>query len=411
MPLVLTPWKRSRRQEPDESDLDEVEAQLRDPATTIDRLLVLRTTEGGLAFRMYGFPDIESANEYTQRHLWLEAQRGMLAFWALHHPPYPATDDAEAVVIVRDPYHQGVVQIYSFVDMDAALGFVREEFRNGMDLSLALIFWAQPVTLEAPPELDSGQVHEQAYTPAAAVRTPSPTPQPVRSQAPAPAPQTMKPSYAANGASAPAQAAPAPSAPAAPARKTKKTAAKQSRFAETKERILSWPGWDGLVPHMAEAAMLKGDAYERARDDKHGTGRARLIVAVAIAAAGFNGLSSGFGSAITHAIFAAFGWALFGLVVYWVGTVVSGGHFGWPVFKRLVRTLGIAASPAIFFALGIIPLYGAIPVLAVYVWILVTTVHAIVPALETDQNSAVVTSAFGVLMLFAVAEVMPALMA
>jgi hypothetical protein len=46
-------------------------------------------------------------------------------------------------------------------------------------------------------------------------------------------------------------------------------------------------------------------------------------------------------------------------------------------------------------------------VIGVYVWIFLTTSRAIAEPLELDNQSAVITAAFGVLTLFAISQVLP----
>lgn len=419
MPLLLSPWKRTTHEEPAEADLDNaiVEVRRPDPASMVDRLLVLRPTEGGLAFHLYGFPDVESANDYVQNRLRLEAQQGVIAFWALHGRPSTG-EPVDAVVIVRDPYHAGVVQIYSFVDMDAAQEFVRDEFRNGMDLNLILVYWAQSVDIDRPPELAPSVSTENAYFRmsgvASGVEAPPQPPRPAAvpgPSAPSPRRKEHQTSAASNqAAAAPAKPVQAPTKEPDPEAGTD-GATQPSWLSRTTQGIIAWPGWDGLVPRMVLASLLNDDMYERTCDERHATGRARFIVALAVFAAGFGALNSGIMNAFSHLVFAALGWAAFGMVVYGFGTLVAGGRVGRRPFRRLVRTLGIAASPALLLVFGIIPVYGAIPVLAVYVWLFLTTTHAITPALELDSNSSVITAAFGILTLFAVAEVLPVLVA
>lgn len=397
MPLLLSPWKRTHQEAPaaHEAEPDIVEFRRPDPTATLDRLLVLRPTEGGLAFRLYGFPDVESANDYVQQHLWLEAQQGVTAFWALHSPPRGADEAADAVVIIRDPHHPGIVQIYSFTGMDAACEFVHAEFRNGIDLSLVLMYWAQSVDIEKPPALTSGQTPTRQYIATPTLERHAQT-----------MPLEVRRESTVRVDEKPKSVARAETAEAVPEDEDG-DAGEPSRLSVLSERIISWPGWDGLVPRMMQAMLLDDELYEEMNRDKNATGRARLIIGLGIFAAGFAALGAGIMGFAWHLVFAAAGWAAYGAMVYWFGTTVANGRQTPKTFKHLVQTLGLAASPAVFLVLGIIPTFGAIPVIAVYVWIFLTTTHAISAPLELDSQSAVVTAAFGVLTLFAVSQVLP----
>lgn len=398
MPLLLSPWKRTHTEASpvDAAETDIVELKRADPATELDRLLLLRPTEGGLAFRLYGFPDVTAANAYVQQHLWLEAQQGVKAFWALHHQPENAGEPADAVVIVRDPQHPGVVQIYSFTDMAAANEFVQMEFRNGIDLSLVLMYWAQSVDIEKPPALTSRPSEAPAAPAQATQRSQTPVKRRVSIA------QPSSPVPAAAGATAAAIS----TTEAIPDDEYEEDG-EPSRISQMAQDVMLWPGWDGLIPRMTQAMMLDEEVYEELDRDKHAIGRARLIIGLAIFAAGFGAIRGGFADAFWTMSFTAVGWAMYGAMLYWVGTTVVQGRKTKKTFNQLVRALGLAASPGIFLLLGIIPVFGAIAVIAVYVWIFLTTTHAISTPLELDSQTSVLTAAFGVLTLFAVSQVLP----
>lgn len=402
MPLLASPWKLMRHEQIESAQPGPiVEMRRPDPASTVDRLMVLRPTEGGLAFRMYGFPDLAAANEYVQTHLWLEAQSGVIAFWALHEPPGGPDDPADAVVIVRDPYHPGVVQLYSFVSMDAAQDFVRQEFRNGIDLNLVLLYWADSVAIERPRELASSAEPDRAYFAMPTIeRSAALFPREVKRAPPLGVKQQK--SQMKQVSAQPGQEAEPPD--------SEDAGGEPSRLSIIAERVMSWPGWDGLVPRMVQAATLNEDVYAETERDRHATGRARLMFGIAIFAAGFGALGAGVITAMWQVAFAVVGWSAYAAVIYGFGTTVAGGRRTPKTFRFLVQTLGLAAAPGIFLALGIIPVYGAIPVLGVYVWIFLTSVHAISPALELDRDSSVVTAAVGSLTLFGIAQVLPILL-
>lgn len=402
MPLLASPWRRIRQEEPVQAIATEPVAEMQrpDPASTIDRLLVLRPTEGGLAFRMYGFPDVAAANEYVQTHLWLEAQAGVKAFWALHAPMGPPDVPSEAVVVIRDPYHPGIVQLYAFVNMNAAQDFVRSEFRNGIDLNLVLVYWAESVDIDRPPEIGSDLAVDRAYyaTPTIA-RHAKEFPRELKR---VPVTVQEKPKQMSQ--------TPAQSSEAVEPQDNIEETGEPSGLSAVMHRVMEWPGWDGLVPRMFQAMTLNEDVFQETEKDKHATGRARLLFGIAIFAAGFGALGAGVITAFWQIAFAAAGWFAYAAIIYGFGTTVAGGRKTPTTFRFLVRTLGLAAAPGIFLALGIIPVYGAIPVLGVYVWVFLTTVHAISPSLDMDRDSSVVTAAVGSLTLFAIAQVLPILL-
>ena len=93
-----------------------------------------------------------------------------------------------------------------------------------------------------------------------------------------------------------------------------------------------------------------------------------------------------------------------------LGSLGFGGRSSPRTFEQLVQTLGLAATPALLLAFGVIPIYGPIPVLVAFFWMFITTVHATYPPLNIDRQSAIVTAAVGCLTLFAVSRVGPILL-
>jgi len=100
--------------------------------------------------RMTCFADAIAACKHVQ--FWFpQAYRSRLtAFWALSARPKQDAEplEAEALVLVRDPRDHGLVSPFSFLDMDSALDFVREEIRCGLDPALVLLYWAVPARIE-----------------------------------------------------------------------------------------------------------------------------------------------------------------------------------------------------------------------------------------------------------------------
>lgn len=105
--------------------------------------------------RMTVFPEARAASKHIE--FWHpQSQRGsLIAFWALTAKPVgcdPAPVEAEALVLVRDPRDSALVTPFSFVDMEAAMDFVRGEIGRGLDPCLAVVVWAVPVDIETTPE-------------------------------------------------------------------------------------------------------------------------------------------------------------------------------------------------------------------------------------------------------------------
>ena len=174
--------------------------------------------------------------------------------------------------------------------------------------------------------------------------------------------------------------------------------------------IQAWPGWDGLAPLIMRAMLLNDETYQDFSRDQNANGRARLIVSLGILAAVIGAAGSGLASAIVHLPAAALGWGAYAVAVYAFGTQAFRGRRDKDAFTRLLQGLGLASAPAFLLVLGIVPVYGPLFILAAYMWLLLTTVAAVIPALELDSQSALVTGTAGCVVLFAVSQVVPLLL-
>ncbi len=103
-------------------------------------------------FRPHSYGSIKPAAELI-RSLYLPgSEHRLIAFWALHSSPLQ--DDsaeeipAEAVLLIRDNVHPGLVSLFSFVDMESALEFLRSEAVEGLELDRVLLYWAVSLTIE-----------------------------------------------------------------------------------------------------------------------------------------------------------------------------------------------------------------------------------------------------------------------
>ncbi len=143
-----------------------VDGTARPPSPVAPPLMLLVCDAAGPAVRrLHTFGDAESAAQFIR--FWYPPlhRRGIIAFWALpqrperalcHEPGEDEGDGAtgEAAVLIRDGKDPGLVCPFSFMDMEAALAFLREEAQRGLDMALVQMYWAVPVTIESPqPEL------------------------------------------------------------------------------------------------------------------------------------------------------------------------------------------------------------------------------------------------------------------
>lgn len=422
MPALLRKLKRS--QPADNGAEPDLEPKPQAPTEPLD-LFLLIPADGGLSFRLFAFPGPGPAAAYLDRMgLPLNAKPGHVAFRALHSPVSlnGAAESVEAVVLIRDIERPGIVELYSFVDMEAASAFVRQEGGERIDLSNVLMYWAAPIDL-TPEDLASAPPDDNP-APVSTVSVPlPPRPQPAatatvtttvppEATVPATQPKRQKtrqpdkkedtrvrvPVSSAGAVFEPAPPAPAPSS--APAKQ------KQARTGIMAE-IQSWGGWDGLAPLMIKSALANMVTYDQFERDPFATGRAKLIVGLAAFAAMIGAINSGLVSAVLHLPAFALGWGAFVYAAYAVGTQAFPGERGKGVFRRLALCLALATTPALLLVLGALPTYGPLFVLGAYIWVLLATTTAVSSVLALNRDLSLIVSTVGCLALFTVSQVIP----
>jgi hypothetical protein len=388
------------RSEPSTQVLQRAEAHVPDAGVTEappgrNRLLLL-IPEGSLSFRLCSFPDIVAAQDYIQDAGVLMQGGHWVAFWT--HDAKPADSDgttvpAEAVVILRDAFRQDVVQLYSFVDMQAALTYLGASVAHGLDLGSALLYWVTPVSLNVSVSTAPKKTVNPAG-PAAATPTDSPR-------------QVHSPEEGADRAGAvrkrPADRGVSEDKPEQVV--TEKRTTGPSLLSRMPRQVWAWPGWDGLAPRIVGAALLKQETYESVRRDPQATGRAALIVVAGAVAAGIGAAGGGLAPGFGHVIAGLAGWMACAATVQIVGRRVFGGRNVSP--GSVPQTVGLASAPALLLVLGAVPVYGPLFVLGIFIWILVAMTVAVEPALELTRESAILTAAVAWLLFFAIAQVAP----
>ena len=131
------------------------EADREDAVSTADttsgpQLMVLVNDASGRAsFKTHVFDDAESATEWVRYWFPMETEDGLTAFWAMTERPEGGHDGAaEPLVMIRDTSRDGVVYLFSFVDIDSAQAFLRDEVERGTQLDTMFLYWAVQVKRE-----------------------------------------------------------------------------------------------------------------------------------------------------------------------------------------------------------------------------------------------------------------------
>jgi len=151
-----------------------------------------------------------------------------------------------------------------------------------------------------------------------------------------------------------------------------------------------------LVERAIGAARLDIPTYEEVEADRDATGQAAVVVAVAAICSAIGSIGEGTTGMIGGLIAAIIGWLVWSGVTYLIGTMLFGGTADW---GELLRTIGFAQAPGVFYILGIIPFLGGLVRFAVMIWVLVAGIVAIRQALDVSTGKAVLTALVGWLAL------------
>lgn len=155
-----------------------------------------------------------------------------------------------------------------------------------------------------------------------------------------------------------------------------------------------------FLHRMEGAAKLDKDVYEEVEADGGATKQAALVVGIVAVAAAIGGARGGGAGVFGFIIAAYLGWLLWSAVTYVVGAKLLGGTATW---GEMLRTIGFAQSPGVFYVLAFIPLVGGLIALGVAIWLLVAAIVAIRQALDTTTGRAILTAVLGFIAYIALA--------
>ena len=148
----------------------------------------------------------------------------------------------------------------------------------------------------------------------------------------------------------------------------------------------SW--WQRVVAAM----RLDATAYEEVEADTTATMQAAGVVALAAAMKAIGAADEGGAGVFIGPIGAIVGWWIWAGLTYFIGKSVFKGTATW---GELLRTLGFAQGPGLFYVFGIIPILGGLVDGVVGIWILVAGIVAIRQALDISTGKAVVVAIIG----------------
>lgn len=148
----LLRWGPFRKREAQESSPHREDARppLSLPETGPELILLVADATGRASYHLNAFPSAAAAEAYIEFWFPLHLNEGIIAFWALTwEPQRPAGPTeaplAEPIVLIRNARRPHTVYPFSFVSIDSALAFAREEVHWRIGLDQVAIYWAAPV--------------------------------------------------------------------------------------------------------------------------------------------------------------------------------------------------------------------------------------------------------------------------
>ena len=134
---------------------------------------------------------------------------------------------------------------------------------------------------------------------------------------------------------------------------------------------------------MVRAAKLDVNLYEEVEADKQAMGQAMGVVVLSSLAAGIGSVgTTGINGLLLGTLAALFGWFIWALMTFYVGTKLLPEPQTEADYGELLRTIGFSSSPGVLRILGVVPLLGTIIFVVCGIWMLVAMVIAVRQALD-----------------------------
>ena len=135
------------------------------------------------------------------------------------------------------------------------------------------------------------------------------------------------------------------------------------------------------------AAKLEVRIFEEVESDPAATGQAMAVVVLSSLAAGLGSYGlQGFTGMLRLTAMALIGWAIWAVLIYFIGTKLLPEPQTKSNIPEMLRTIGFASAPGLLRFVGILPLIGWLLVLLITVWLLVANIIAVRQALDYQST-------------------------
>jgi hypothetical protein len=128
---------------------------------------------------------------------------------------------------------------------------------------------------------------------------------------------------------------------------------------------------------------LDVNLYKEVEADKQAVGQAMGVVVLASLAAGIGSVgTTGINGLLLGTLAALFGWFIWALITFYVGTKLLPEPQTEADYGELLRTTGFSSSPGVLRIFGVVPLLGTIIFVVCGIWMLVAMIIAVRQALD-----------------------------
>lgn len=144
------------------------------------------------------------------------------------------------------------------------------------------------------------------------------------------------------------------------------------------------------------ALRLDTNTFEEVERDESAVGQAALVVVAAAVSAGIAMIRAGVGVMVVMVVASLVGWVLWALLTFVIGTKLLPEKDTQADLGQMLRVLGFAAAPGLFAILAIIPFFGWLVRVVVWIWQLMAMVIAVRQGLDyTSTGRAVLVCVIG----------------
>ena len=150
-------------------------------------------------------------------------------------------------------------------------------------------------------------------------------------------------------------------------------------------RVLAFEGMTRFFMRFTGALFLDPAAYEDIEADRHAAMQSVIVVLAVTAAGGFAAMGMGLvgvAGFVTGAIMMLVGWLLWVSLIATIGTTALAEPQTRSNARELLRTLGFAAAPGVFFVFAAMRAAAPFVIAVVSVWMIAAAVVAARQALD-----------------------------